>query len=183
VHNRRGHKPNQAPFHLGTLGHIRNESISKGKCPNGKYEPPRPCPWLGAIEFLVSTRPDVPLFLLDHRCSRPPERFVVFRRNRQQCSLHLHGRKHCAPAPVGRHLYQEHDRQVGMSSLSSGPLRCSLPNGARCTGCTGGRSSSKPELRSLVLGHWRQLAESADVEDSLRNEARALVRCTRTISA
>ena len=47
-------QPNPLPF--GTLGHIGNDSSSKGQCPNRKYEvPPGPCPSVGAIEFLVST--------------------------------------------------------------------------------------------------------------------------------
>ena len=47
-------QPNPLPF--GTLGHIGNDSSSKGQCTNRKYEfPPGPCPSVGAIEFLVST--------------------------------------------------------------------------------------------------------------------------------
>jgi len=53
VHNKRP-QTQSGPCPFGTFGHLNNSS-SKGKWPNGKYEFPRPCPLLGAIEFLVST--------------------------------------------------------------------------------------------------------------------------------
>jgi hypothetical protein len=84
-----------SPFPFGTLGHI-NDSSSKGKWPNGKYDFPRPCPLLGAIEFLVSTAiakswcfyncaADSPGFPLGFSCAGAPKGARTERRQIMKC--------------------------------------------------------------------------------------------------